>query len=132
MIASADEPMPTVAGILALGKRPQDHLPGAYVQFLRVAGTEWGGDVLDETRCVGPIADQSRRLDDKLVGHNRTAVDFKSSARETRSSSYPFLALQQLVRNAIMHRNYEGTNAPVGTFLSWRCARTPPGPDISP
>ena len=127
MIASADEPMPTVAGILALGKRPQDHLPSAYVQFLRVAGTEWGGDVLDETRCIGPIADQSRRLDDKLVGHNRTAVDFKSSARETRSSSYPFLALQQLVRNAIMHRNYEGTNAPVGTFLSWRCARTPRG-----
>lgn len=41
MIASADEPMPTVAGILALGKRPQDHLPSAYVQFLRVAGTEW-------------------------------------------------------------------------------------------
>ena len=116
MIASADEPIPTVAGILALGKRPQDHLPGAYVQFLRVAGTEWGGDVLDEARCIGPIADQSRRLDDKLVAHNRTAVDFKSSAKETRSSSYPVLALQQLVRNAIMHRNYEGTNAPVHVY----------------
>ena len=40
MIVSAEDPVPTVAGILALGKRPQGHLPGAYVQFLRVAGTE--------------------------------------------------------------------------------------------
>ena len=116
MIASADDPVPTVAGILALGKRPQDHLPGAYAQFLRVAGREWGDDVQDEARCIGPITDQIRRLDDKLVAHNRTAVDFKSGDRETRISTYPLLALQQLVRNAIMHRNYEGTNAPVHVY----------------
>ena len=116
MIASADDPVPTVAGILALGKHPQDHLPGAYAQFLRVAGTEWGDDVLDEARCVGPITDQVRRIDDKLIAHNRTAVDFKSCDRETRSSTYPLLALQQMVRNAIMHRNYEGTNAPVHVY----------------
>ena len=116
MIVSAGDPVPTVAGILALGRHPQDYLPGAYAQFLRVAGTEWGDDVLDETRCVGPITNQIRRLDDKLVAHNRTSVDFKSGTRETRRSSYPLLALQQLVRNAIMHRNYEGTNAPVHVY----------------
>ena len=116
MIASADDPVPTVAGILALGKNPVDHLPGAYTQFLRVAGTEWGNDVLDDARCTGPIPDQIRRLDDKLVAHNRTSVDFKSGNRETRTSSYPLVALQQLVRNAVMHRNYEGTNAPVHVY----------------
>ena len=116
MIASADDPVPTVAGVLALGKHPQDHLPGAYVQFLRIAGTEWGGDVLDEARCEGPIEDLIRRLDDKLVAHNRTAVDFLSTPVERRDSTYPISALQQLVRNAVMHRTYEGTNAPVQVY----------------
>ena len=109
MIVSAQEPVPTVAGILILGKRPQDHLPGASAQFLRIAGTEWGGDVMDEARCEGPITDLARRLDDKLIAHNRTAVD-------ARSSTYPIGALQQLVRNAVMHRAYEGTNAPVQVY----------------
>ena len=83
---------------------------------MRIAGTEWGGDVLDEARCEGPITDLIRRLDDKLVAHNRTAVDFLSEPVEKRASVYPTNALQQLVRNAVMHRTYEGTNAPVQVY----------------
>ena len=116
MILSPEEPTPTVAGILVLGKEPRDHLPGAYVQFLRIAGTEWGGEVLDEARCDGPVTDVVRRLDDKLIAHNRTAVDFVSDRLERRKSDYPLLALQQLVRNAVMHRSYEGTNAPIQVY----------------
>ena len=116
MIAAAEDPVPTVAGVLVLGKRPLDHLPGAYIQFLRVRGAEWGGEVIDEARCEGPVADLLRRLDDKLIAHNRTAVDFTSGPVETRRSTYPLGALQQLVRNAVMHRTYEGTNAPVRVY----------------
>ena len=116
MIVSAEDPVPTVAGLLVLGKRPLDHLPGAYVQFLRVGGNEWGGEVIDEARCAGSVADVVRRLDDKLIAHNRTAVDFTTGPVETRRSTYPLGALQQLVRNAIMHRTYEGTNAPVRVY----------------
>ena len=47
---------------------------------------------------------------------NRTAVDFLSGPVETRTSTYPIGALQQLVRNAVMHRTYEGTNAPVHVY----------------
>ena len=116
MIISAEDPVPTVAGLLVLGKRPLDHLPGACVQFLRVGGNEWGGEVIDEARCEGPVADVVRRLDDKLIAHNRTAVDFTTGPVETRRSTYPLGALQQLVRNAVMHRTYEGTNAPVRVY----------------
>ena len=116
MIVSVDDPVPTVAGILVLGKRPQHYLPGAYVQFLRIAGCEWGGDVVDEARCEGSLDDLVRRLDDKLIAHNRTAVDFTSGPLETRRSTYPLNALQQLARNAVMHRTYEGTNAPVHVY----------------
>ncbi len=116
MIVAPDEPTPTVAGILVLGKRPSDHFPGAYAQFLRIAGTEWGGEVLDEARCEGPVTDVVRRLDDKLIAHNRTAVDFASDRLERRKSDYPLIALQQLARNAVMHRSYEGTNAPIHVY----------------
>ncbi|MCE2515907.1 MAG: hypothetical protein J4F37_13020 [Acidobacteria bacterium] len=39
MIVSVDDPVPTVGGVLVLGKRPQDFLPGAYAQFLRASFT---------------------------------------------------------------------------------------------
>ena len=116
MIVAVDDPTPTVAGMLVLGRQPQRYLPGAYVQFLRVGGREWGGDVIDEARCDGSVADLVRRLDDKLISHNRTAVEFLSGPTETRRSTYPLGALQQLVRNAVMHRAYEGTNAPVQVY----------------
>ncbi len=38
MIVGAADPTPTVLGVLMLGPRPMDFLPGAYVQFLRFAG----------------------------------------------------------------------------------------------
>jgi len=44
-------------------------------------------------------------------------VDFSSgTTTEIRSTPYPLSALQQLTRNAVMHRSYEGTNAPVRVY----------------
>ena len=63
------------------------------------------------------IEDVVRRLDDKLIAHNRTSVDFLSGPVEIRDSTYPLDAVQQLGRNAVMHRTYEGTNAP--THVYW-------------
>ena len=113
MIGSDDSPTPTIAGILVLGKNPREFLPGAYVQFLRVAGNDLSDPVTDDARCDGPLMNLIGRLDDKLRAHNRTAVDFTTADREIRASTYPLPALQQLARNAIMHRTYEGTNSPV-------------------
>lgn len=113
MIASVDDPTPTILGMLVLGKNPQDYLPGAYVQFLRFAGRELTDSVSDEEAIGGSIADVLRRLDEKLNSHNRTAVDFISAPIERRTSTYPIEAVQQITRNAIMHRTYEATNAPV-------------------
>ncbi|MCY4509107.1 MAG: putative DNA binding domain-containing protein, partial [Acidobacteria bacterium] len=112
MIASIEDPAPTVGGILVLGRQPQDFLPGAYAQFLRVGGTEFGDPVTDAEVCRGAIADIVRRLDDKLIAHNHTSVDFLSGPVEIRTSTYPLEAVKQLVRNAVMHRTYEDTTAP--------------------
>ena len=113
MVASADDPTPTVLGILVMGKNPQDFLPGAYVQFLKFDGTEPVADIVDDEDIRGSVPDVLRRLDEKLKAHNRTAVDFVSAPLEKRTSLYPIPAIQQFTRNAVMHRAYEATNAPV-------------------
>ena len=117
MIASVDEPVATVLGILVLGKNSQDFLPGAYVRFLRVDSNELTEDILDSEEIRGAIPDLLRRLDEKLSAHNRTAVDFTTNNVEQRTELYPIPALQQIIRNAVMHRTYEATNAPI--HVSW-------------
>ncbi len=117
MIVAADQPVATILGILTIGKNPQDFVPGAYLQFLRIDGSELTDDIPDSEDIGGAIPDLLRRPDDKLRAHNRIAVNFTASAVEQRTVLYPIPALQQIIRNAIMHRTYEATNAPV--HLSW-------------
>ena len=117
LIASVDDPTPTVVGLLALGKSPRTWVPSAYVQFLRIRGTEWGDPVVDEAEIDGNLDTMLRRLDEKLKATLAVSVDFTSgSTTELRSSRYPLSALQQLTRNAVMHRSYEGSNAPVRLY----------------
>ena len=117
MTAPGDERTATVLGILVLGKNTQDFIPGAYVQFLRIDGGELTDDIIDSEEIRGAIPDLLRRLDDKLISHNRIAVEFTTSDVEQQTPLYPVAALQQITRNAVMHRTYEATNAPIR--VSW-------------
>jgi ATP-dependent DNA helicase RecG len=116
MIASVDDPTPTVAGLLSVGKSPRTWVPCAYIQFLRIRGVEWGDEVIDEQEIDGTLDQMLRRMDEKLKATLTTSVEFTSGTTETRRSDYPLSALQQLVRNAVMHRTYEGTNAPIRVY----------------
>lgn len=116
MVSSVDDPTPTILGALIVGKRTRDLVPGAYIQFLRIDGTDLADPIVDELLIDGVVSDALRRLDDKLLAHNRTAVDFANGPIESRTYTYPHVALQQLVRNAVMHRAYEATNAPVRVY----------------
>ena len=107
---------PTAAAILVLGKDPQRFFPGAYVESLRLDGTALTDPILDRHRVTGPIADQLRRIDEIVDLWNVTSTRVGAAVREDRIV-YPAAALRQLLRNAILHRNYDGTNAPVR--LTW-------------
>lgn len=113
MIASAEEPSPTILGLLILGISPRDWIPGAFIQFLRIDGETLSDPILDEAVIDGDLGQVLRRIDEKMVSHNRVRVDIRTADRETRVTPYPLVALQQLIRNAIMHRTYENTSAPV-------------------
>lgn len=113
MIASTDNPTPTILGILVLGISPRDWIPGAYIQFLRISGTKLTDEITDEAVIDGDLGQVLRRIDEKIDSHNRHGVDVKSDIQEVRMMPYPRVALQQLIRNAVMHRTYENTHAPV-------------------
>jgi ATP-dependent DNA helicase RecG len=116
MIASVDDPIPTVLGLLCIGTSPRTWISGSYIQFLRIRGTKLSDPIADELEINGTISDILRRLDDKLTAHLTTGVDFTSQDKEVRSSPYPMVALQQLARNAVLHRTYENTSAPVRVY----------------
>jgi ATP-dependent DNA helicase RecG len=113
MIAAVDDSIPTILGVLVLGISPRDWIPGAYVQFLRIAGNEMNDPIQDDAILDGALGQVLRRIDEKIDAHNRSTVDITSGDREVRTAPYPRVALQQLIRNAVMHRTYENTNAPI-------------------
>ena len=108
-----DHGMPTYGALIMAGIDPLRWVPGAYVQFLRIDGNELGDPIMDEKRLQGPLHEIARELDELLRLNIRTAVDLKSGDRERRVPDYPLAALQQYVRNALIHRDYEVSNAPV-------------------
>lgn len=118
---------PTVLGLLVCGKDPRSWLPGAYVQFVRYPSTEIGEVVQDQKEIDGPLAELFRRLDDVIANNIEQHADLSGSLQQT-NPSYPTVALQELVRNAVIHRNYEATTSPV--MLTWYADRveiTSPG-----
>jgi ATP-dependent DNA helicase RecG len=100
-------------GILVIGKDPLRFIPGAYVQFLRFEGKKLTDPIRDRKEITGPLPQLLRRIDEILDANNSVSTSVISETVEIRSPEYPLPALQQLARNAILHRTYEGTNAPV-------------------
>ena len=95
MVLSDSEPTPTVLGLLVIGKSPADWIQGAYTQFLRLAGHDLTAPVADEEAIYGTVADQIRRLEEKLAAHNTRSVRFSDVAAEAREEAYQLDALRQ-------------------------------------
>lgn len=106
-------PNPTNLGVLVLAPDPREFIPGAYIQFLRIDGTALGEPIRAEKLLSGPLAEMLRKLRETLEINVSAAIDITSGSTEKRYPDYPVAALQQLAFNAVMHRAYEGTNAPV-------------------
>jgi ATP-dependent DNA helicase RecG len=107
---------PSFGALLAFGRDPQTWVPGAYVQFLRVDGQRLTDAIRDQKVLTGRLEDVLRRLDELLEVNVSIRTDVTGATREIRRPDYPVRALQQLVRNAVMHRSYEGTNAPARIY----------------
>ena len=104
---------PTNAGILILGRDPRDWFPGAYVQFARYDGLSLADNVLDQREVSGNLMTQLRLLDELIPIQIRTSRGASTTLRHVDQSDYPSVAIRELVMNAVMHRAYEATNAPI-------------------
>lgn len=111
-LASPDA-VPNVTGLLVLGRESTTYLPGAYVQFVRFDGPAMTDPIVDRKELRGPLPEVLRRMDEITSAHIRVATEVAGGSVERRTPDYPLSAMQQLLRNAVMHRNYETSNAPV-------------------
>lgn len=103
---------PTNACIILFGKRPKQFLPGMYLQYVRYAGEDKGGEILDDKPFESNLSRMMPQLEafiDYGVVHTRPVA--VSSLREKTLSNYPKEALRELILNACMHRDYQ-SNAP--------------------
>jgi ATP-dependent DNA helicase RecG len=106
---------PTYGGMLVLGKDVLSWLPGAYIQFLRIDGVQLTDPILDQKTLSGPLPDLLRLLDSLLAINVQVKTDLSASI-EARTPDYPIRALEQIARNGVMHRSYQGTNAPLRIY----------------
>ena len=83
---------------------------------MRINDNELSDDVIDIAEIRGNISDQLKMLHEKINAHNRISVDVISAPTHKIESLYPTVAIDQLVYNAVLHRNYENTNSPVRIY----------------
>ena len=112
----SDDEVATPAGLLVIGKEPRRWLPGAYLQFVRFEGTKLSDPIVDQKEISGRLDELIRHVDDVLEANNAVRTSITEGRLEMQRPTFPLAALQQLTRNAILHRRYEGTHAPVQIY----------------
>jgi ATP-dependent DNA helicase RecG len=117
MIVSVTDATPTLTGLLAIGKKPQDFINGAYIQFLRIDGIDHNGAIIDEREINGRISDMIKNAEIVLGAYNKKAFDVLSGPTHKIIWDYPETALRQILYNAVLHRSYEGNNAPIRMYV---------------
>jgi len=106
---------PTVLGLLLCSTDCTKYIPGAYIQFLRINGSDDSDiqtSIIDEAAIYGTVVQQIVRIEEKFTAHNKTQYSYEATPSVIRPE-YPKKAFEQVIRNAILHRTYESSNAPV-------------------
>jgi ATP-dependent DNA helicase RecG len=104
---------PTNAGILLFGKDPLKWIPGAYIQFIRFDGSGLDSDAISENTLSGDLLTVLSELEQIISVHNASKPVTKTPLREQQVSRYPNVAIREFMMNAVMHRWYEGSTAPI-------------------
>ncbi len=101
---------PTYAGILMFGKNPRFYISGAKVQYVRFIGPDEVSDFDYEVAFEGDLTTQMKVMDDFIKSQIIKKVQLNLG--EEYAFSYPASAIQEILYNAIIHRDYQ-SNAPI-------------------
>ena len=105
--------VPTALGHLVVGLDPTRVIPGASVRVVRFDGVDMAAPIIDDIELRSNIIDLIRPLESQLRVHTNTRLVSTSEIVEERRPDYPHEALREACMNAVMHRNYETSYAPV-------------------
>lgn len=101
---------PTNAGILMFGTNPLFFLPGAYIQYVKFKGNDEVSEFENELRFEGDLTTQLRIINEFVKTQITKRV--QRQLGEDYEETYPASAIQELLYNAVVHRDYE-SNAPI-------------------
>jgi ATP-dependent DNA helicase RecG len=104
---------PTNGAVLLFGKDPLSYFPGAYVQYVKYDGPTQADTPIGDERFTGDLLNLMRELDrlaKDLANHRPVR---RADLTEETVADYPPLALHELLINAVVHRNYDGSTTPV-------------------
>lgn len=105
----------TRAGLLVLGKRPIDVVPGAVIRFLRYDGVDSGTgaalNLVQDRTFEGPLPTQVRSAIDFIETQVRRFDFLQKDGTFSNLPEYPREAWEEAVINAAVHRAYSITTA---------------------
>lgn len=89
-------------------------IPGAYIQYVKFAGSTRATKVLKENRFKGNLITMLKELEYFIkYSIENKRPEFVSLLREEPRINYPWEAIRELAMNAVMHRAYNGNNSPI-------------------
>ncbi len=123
--------VPTVAGLLLFGARPQDRLPAATLKCAFFYGRHQGAQLRDRADVVGPL---TRVIDEgaAFVARNRRLVPRMEGIRRVDVPEYPDYSVREAIANALAHRDWSLEGAKVRLFMFddrleiWSPGKLPP------
>lgn len=127
---------PTIAGLVCLGKYPQEFFPQLFVSFVVLPGRRMGETApdgrrfLDNETIVGPIPTMVADVVAMAIRNMRVGAIVVGIGREDRYD-YPLDVIRELVVNALMHRDYSpearGAQVQVELYPDRLVVRSPGG-----
>lgn len=108
--------VPTYAGILLFGKRPERFCRSSEIIVLRYLGDAMDDEFVRED-IRDTLPEQIRRAEAFLVSHMRRGVRINGLARDE-ETEYPLEAVREAIVNAVAHRDYNvhGDNIRIAMF----------------
>lgn len=103
-----DSGVPTVAGVLFLGRDPGRWLPDARISAVRMAGTELSGEFRDRKELAGRLTQQIEAAIAFLDEHVPAPARIEGWDRKTGGIARE--VLREALLNAVMHRDYRAAS----------------------
>jgi ATP-dependent DNA helicase RecG len=135
VVEHEDRLVPTLAGLLIFGYRPQAFLEHTDIALAHFAGTtpDLATSPLHFKRYSGTLTQQIDEVERYLWSNTRRSISTDAGPQREERPDYPRKALRELTANAVTHRDYNllGARTQISMFvdrIEWRSpGGLPPG-----